>query len=96
MSRRSKERAGTGKERLYPLHKSHITQSISENPVWSRYSSTYGGVLGLSMKIHLVKEAIARETCQASLSSSWCGVEIRKEGGTSGSVLVACLTVLRS
>ncbi|GFU79947.1 hypothetical protein TNCV_578271 [Trichonephila clavipes] len=27
MSRRSKERAGTGKERLYPLHKSHTTQN---------------------------------------------------------------------
>ncbi|GFY03268.1 putative transposase like protein [Trichonephila clavipes] len=26
MSRRSKERAGTGKERLYPLHKSRTTQ----------------------------------------------------------------------
>ncbi|GFX97287.1 hypothetical protein TNCV_1076581 [Trichonephila clavipes] len=26
MSRRSKERAGTGKERLFPLHKSHTTQ----------------------------------------------------------------------
>ncbi|GFY19635.1 hypothetical protein TNCV_4648071 [Trichonephila clavipes] len=26
MSRRSKERAGTGKERLEPLHKSHTTQ----------------------------------------------------------------------
>ncbi|GFU26915.1 hypothetical protein TNCV_1914231 [Trichonephila clavipes] len=26
MRRRSKERAGTGKERLYPLHKSHTTQ----------------------------------------------------------------------
>ncbi|GFU86654.1 hypothetical protein TNCV_2880751 [Trichonephila clavipes] len=26
MSRRSKERAETGKERLYPLHKSHATQ----------------------------------------------------------------------
>ncbi|GFV26406.1 hypothetical protein TNCV_5087191 [Trichonephila clavipes] len=26
MSRRSKERAGTGKERLYPLRKSHTTQ----------------------------------------------------------------------
>ncbi|GFU64201.1 hypothetical protein TNCV_3745691 [Trichonephila clavipes] len=26
MSRRIKERTGTGKERLYPVHKSHITQ----------------------------------------------------------------------
>ncbi|GFW87334.1 hypothetical protein TNCV_4515191 [Trichonephila clavipes] len=26
MSRRSKERAGSGKERLYPLHKKHTTQ----------------------------------------------------------------------
>ncbi|GFU66763.1 hypothetical protein TNCV_901461 [Trichonephila clavipes] len=26
MSRRCKERAGTGQERLYPLHKSHTTQ----------------------------------------------------------------------
>ncbi|GFS89954.1 hypothetical protein TNCV_506841 [Trichonephila clavipes] len=34
MSRRSKERSGTGKERLYPLHKSHTTQT-STVYIWS-------------------------------------------------------------
>ncbi|GFW67975.1 hypothetical protein TNCV_1617361 [Trichonephila clavipes] len=29
MSKRSKERAGSGKERLYPVHRSHITQVIA-------------------------------------------------------------------
>ncbi|GFT78177.1 hypothetical protein TNCV_1749421 [Trichonephila clavipes] len=34
MSRRSKNRAETGKERLYPLHKSHTTQTSTVDNFW--------------------------------------------------------------
>ncbi|GFW16500.1 hypothetical protein TNCV_2351241 [Trichonephila clavipes] len=40
ISRRSKERAGTGKERLYPLHKSHTTQVIASKARQSRLMSS--------------------------------------------------------
>ncbi|GFT86528.1 putative transposase [Trichonephila clavipes] len=36
---RSKERAGTGKERLYPLHKSHTTQVTASKARQSRLMS---------------------------------------------------------
>ncbi|GFT49692.1 hypothetical protein TNCV_3368281 [Trichonephila clavipes] len=39
MSRRSKERAGTGKERLYPLHKSHTTQMTASKARQGRLMS---------------------------------------------------------
>ncbi|GFW20144.1 hypothetical protein TNCV_2320851 [Trichonephila clavipes] len=39
MSRRSKERAGTGKERFYPLHKSHTTQVTASKACQGRLMS---------------------------------------------------------
>ncbi|GFV21242.1 hypothetical protein TNCV_183931 [Trichonephila clavipes] len=40
MSRRSRERAGTGKERLYPLHKSHTTEVTASKARQGRLMSS--------------------------------------------------------
>ncbi|GFT30451.1 hypothetical protein TNCV_2377391 [Trichonephila clavipes] len=84
MSKRSKEKAGTGKERLYPLHKSHITQTSTVHNFWPIFQILYGAssVCQYPDTVLIRVESMIESTTNSNEFRSKDGTVLRRHGPT--------------